>query len=54
MSNIYKGYNPVYESLKIGAIKENKAGSLLTFKTIYDVFINILMTAGPESNKTPE
>jgi len=55
MSGIYKGYNPVFESLRKEVFEsETKSDPTMVLKIIYDTFVNILMNSSDPSIKTPE
>ena len=55
MSGIYKGYNPVYESLKREIFEaESKVDLSVLGRTIYDTFVNVIMNSSDEAIKTPD
>jgi hypothetical protein len=55
MSGIYKGYNPVYESLKREIFEaESKVDLSVLARTIYDTFANVVMNSSDEAIKTPD
>lgn len=55
MSGIYKGYNPVYESLKREIFEaESKVDLSALGRTIYDTFVNVIMNSSDEAIKTPD
>jgi hypothetical protein len=55
MSGIYKGYNPIYESLKKDLFEaENKIDTDALLRAIYDTFVNTLMNGSDEAVRTPD
>jgi len=55
MSGIYKGYNPVYESLRKEVFEaESKVDLGVLARTIYDTFVNVVMNSSDEAIKTPD
>jgi hypothetical protein len=55
MSGIYKGYNPIFESLQREVFEqETKSNPELIARTIYDTLINIILVGSDESIKTPD
>jgi len=55
MSGIYKGYNPIYESLRKDLFEaENKIDTDALLRAIYDTFVNTLMNGSDEAVRTPD
>ena len=55
MSEIYKGYNPIYESFKKELYEQEvKADTSAISGAIYDTFANILMMGSNDEIKTPD
>jgi hypothetical protein len=55
MSGIYKGYNPIFESLKRQVFEaETKAAPDFLVRIVYDTFVHILMNCSDPSVKTPD
>jgi hypothetical protein len=55
MSGIYKGYNPIFESLQREVFEqETKSNPELIARTIYDTLVNIILVGSDESIKTPD
>ena len=56
MSGIYKGYNPVFESLQREVFEQetNAAKPSALSRAIYDTFTSLLMSGKDEAIKTPE
>jgi hypothetical protein len=55
MSGIYKGYNPIYESLKKDLFEaQNKVDTDALLRAIYDTFVNTLMNGSDEAVRTPD
>jgi len=55
MSGIYKGYNPIFESLQRELYEqETKGNPGLIARTIYDTLVNIILVGSDEAIKTPD
>ena len=55
MSGIYKGYNPIFESMKQELFEEEtKIDTDSLIRAIYDTFINLIVNGTDEAVKTPD
>lgn len=55
MSGIYKGYNPIFESMKQELFEEeSKIDTDSLIRAIYDTFINLIVNGTDEAVKTPD
>jgi len=55
MSGIYKGYNPIFESMKQELFEEEtKIDTDALIRAIYDTFINLIVNGTDEAVKTPD
>ena len=55
MSGIYKGYNPIFESMKQELFEEEtKIDVDGLVRAIYDTFVNLLVNGSDEAVKTPD
>lgn len=55
MPGIYKGYNPIYESLRREVFEaESKVDLGVLARTAYDTFVNVVMNSTDEATKTPD
>jgi hypothetical protein len=55
MSGIYKGYNPIFESMKQQLFEEeSKIDVDSLIRTIYDTFVSLIVSGSDEAVKTPD
>lgn len=55
MSGIYKGYNPIFESMKQELFEEEtKIDIDALIRAIYDTFVNLIVNGSEEAVKTPD
>jgi hypothetical protein len=55
MSGIYKGYNPIFESMKQQLFEEeSKIDTDSLIRTIYDTFVSLVVSGSDEAVKTPD
>ena len=55
MSGIYKGYNPIFESMKQELFEaETKIDIDALVRAVYDTFVNLIVNGTDEAVKTPD